>query len=49
MKVVDDVIKAAKCEPKKIIMEVTRTDEKKGQEVASRYIQLKKKYLKIKE
>ena len=43
MKVVDDVIKAAKCEPKKIIMEVTRKDEKKGQEVASRYIQLKKK------
>ena len=39
IKVVDDVIKAAKCEPKKIIMEVTRTDEKKGQEVASRYIQ----------
>lgn len=49
MKVVDDVIKAAKCEPKKIIMEVTRTDEKKGQEVASRYIQLKKKISEDKE
>lgn len=49
MKVVDDVIKAAKCEPKKIIMEVTRKDEEKGQEVASRYIQLKKKITEDKE